>query len=1061
MSVTEFKRSPCPICNHIGWCGQRDDGLVLCKRSPSPPEVAGYLYKGLAKDGQTAMYVEAGREHRQSADTHRESRGERRPAATPTPVSDLNEAFAAAVAAFSPDCRAALAAELGLPEGAMGELPIGWSDRAQHHGDHSITGAFILPEYDGQGRLIGVTYRFPAAAVADRQGGDGKPLGTKSAPVGLKRGLTLPAGWREMSDPVLVVEGPSDVLAGRAVGLSVIGRPSNVGGADLLGQLCRHRQVIVLGENDRKGDGRWPGKEGAELVARRLEATLKRPVPVALPPNGIKDLRDWVRQSVADWQAADLMAIRETILSTVQPPHLILLAEPPDRRGRVTTKAFRWSDGADGVALHADRLHLDDAAARRRFARAVARIEPDVDIEEFAGRLLALQPPNGPQHRPSSPSGSKGSSRAATAESGGEVPAPSAGNLLPVVFLPGGPTSIIQSATALGGFLAQTNKYYLRGGTTVTVGKDPEGQPILEVVLPAALASLFETVATLRKHSKENGVFVAHAAVASEQDAKLIQYCAAFRNLVPPVFVLSRCPVLIERDGALVHVAGYDRPSGILAFGSPALDIPLNEAVTLLLEMLDDFQFATPGDRARALAAVITPALVFGGLLGGRAPIDLGEADSSQSGKGYRAKLTAAVYNSMVKTVTQKKGGVGSLEESFASALVQGHNFISFDNIRSAIDSPSLESCMTEDSFSARVPHLAAIDVDPRRVFVQMTSNKADITIDLANRSSCVRILKQPEDYRFRHYAEGDILDHVRANQSLYLGAVFAVVKAWHQAGRPRTDATGHDFRPWARTLDWIVQHLFGAGPLLEGHRETQVRMSTPVLNWLRDVALAVRQADEMNIWLRASALLDLIADRAGIDVPGLTDGADPTDDLVRRKALQAIGRRLSQCFGGADERVIDGLRVLRRESNDAEGRTVRDYLFAEVAPADSPPYGENAYSGAIAGDDRRIGGNDALVTAGSRVEPVAGGDGVCPAAAPPYSAPYTPANRPAIEMAEPAMPAKGRGNLPYADVFHQRDENSGEILPPHKNIPGVHSGHTGTALDQAVVTDDEEVVVI
>jgi hypothetical protein len=54
--------------------------------------------------------------------------------------------------------------------------------------------------------------------------------------------------------------------------------------------------------------------------------------------------------------------------------------------------------------------------------------------------------------------------------------------------------------------------------------------------------------------------------------------------------------------------------------------------------------------------------------------------------------------------------------------------------------------------------------IDPRRVIVMLTSNKADLTIDLAKRSSCVRILKQPERYQFQTYEEGELLDHVRAN---------------------------------------------------------------------------------------------------------------------------------------------------------------------------------------------------------------------------------------------------------------------------------------------------------
>ena len=94
--------------------------------------------------------------------------------------------------------------------------------------------------------------------------------------------------------------------------------------------------------------------------------------------------------------------------------------------------------------------------------------------------------------------------------------------------------------------------------------------------------------------------------------------------------------------------------------------------------------------------------------------------------------------------------------------------------MRGQIDSPAIESFLTEDSFLARAPHQAAVDIDPRRVILHLTSNRADITIDLANRSSCVRILKQPDGFRFRKYPEGDLLDHVRANQPRYLGAVFS-----------------------------------------------------------------------------------------------------------------------------------------------------------------------------------------------------------------------------------------------------------------------------------------------
>lgn|GEM_PF-914990 len=922
-TVQEYTREACPICGKKGWCGRREDGLILCKRPPSPPEVSGYTFRGTAKDGQTAMFVEAGKEYRQLPKFERPARKQ---VARPPSKPDAAEIFTGLEDAFTSERRVLLAEELGLPECAFDALRTGWSEAARHHGDQTATGAWVFSECDGQGRIIGMSYRFPQSAIDGKTDAEGTALGGKSAPAGFRRGLTLPIYWREMPDPILIVEGASDVLAGRAVGLSVIGRPSNVGGAEHIAQACRLRRVIILGENDRKDDGRWPGKEGAGCVARKLEAAWGRPVPVAFPLAGIKDLRDWTKQLVSDW-SADLSSVRGCILEAVSPPELLLLAEP-QRRGRPVVKIFTWSGGADALPLYADRLDTQDAAARRRFAKEVSKLKPDIDTDDLMRRLLVLEV------RPVQKEAASTSTHNVAFD-----PSQPEQNQFATVFLPGGPTTILESAKRLGNLLAQTGNYFIRGGSAVTVGRDDESLPILVTLKPTSLASAFETVSTLMTYVRSRNGFSATETICSEQTAKLIQDCSAFRNALPPIRVLSRCPVPIERDGQLIQISSYDRESGILAFGDPVPEVELSEATVLLSEMIADFRFATPSDRARALAAMITPAMIFGAFLGGRAPVDLGEADQSQTGKGFRNKLTAAIYSCKVKTVTQKKGGVGSLEESFASALLRGYNFISFDNVRGAIDSPAVESFLTEDSFFARTPYMAAVEIDPRRTLVQLTSNQADITIDLANRSACVSLLKQLHGYRFRQYPEGDILDHVRANQPRYLGAVFSVVRAWHTAGKPKTNETRHDFRAWARTLDWIVQNIFHAPPLLDGHRETQIRMGTPVLNWLRSVALAVRQAESLDIPLRASDILEIISENSLVEVPGLPEaGGDISDEPVRKHVLQAIGRKLALCFKGSDAITIGDMRIERAAGHDELRRDIRTYRFicAAVSPMET-----------------------------------------------------------------------------------------------------------------------------
>ena len=107
----------------------------------------------------------------------------------------------------------------------------------------------------------------------------------------------------DMPDPVFVVEGFTDCAAMVSAGLTCIGRPSNVGGADMIAGLCRGRSIVVVGENDwrlckvcsgmgcitcgNKGD-LFPGKDGVDKVAKKLLRILGK---MSVKPCHQKDLR--------------------------------------------------------------------------------------------------------------------------------------------------------------------------------------------------------------------------------------------------------------------------------------------------------------------------------------------------------------------------------------------------------------------------------------------------------------------------------------------------------------------------------------------------------------------------------------------------------------------------------------------------------------------------------------------------------------------------------------------------------------------------------------------------
>lgn len=105
--------------------------------------------------------------------------------------------------------------------------------------------------------------------------------------------LTGRAALPDNGGPVVVVEGMSDCAAAMDLGFNAVGRPSNLACMDMLCDLVRARPVIVLGENDKKEDGKEPGREGMIAAFQTIRKVCQN-VVMLMPPAHIKDLRAWV-----------------------------------------------------------------------------------------------------------------------------------------------------------------------------------------------------------------------------------------------------------------------------------------------------------------------------------------------------------------------------------------------------------------------------------------------------------------------------------------------------------------------------------------------------------------------------------------------------------------------------------------------------------------------------------------------------------------------------------------------------------------------------------------------
>ena len=132
----------------------------------------------------------------------------------------------------------------------------------------------------------------------------------------------------------------------------------------------------------------------------------------------------------------------------------------------------------------------------------------------------------------------------------------------------------------------------------------------------------------------------------------------------------------------------------------------------------------------------------------------------------------AAVYGDRPAYVNERKNGVGSTDESFSAALLSGRPFVLLDNFRGKINLTSLESFLTADGkFDCRALRTNG-SVDPENYFLGMTSNGAEMTKDLANRSCFVRIRKRPDGYEFRDYGDQEFIDYIRSITKFSFGNI-------------------------------------------------------------------------------------------------------------------------------------------------------------------------------------------------------------------------------------------------------------------------------------------------
>jgi hypothetical protein len=449
--------------------------------------------------------------------------------------------------------------------------------------------------------------------------------------------------------------------------------------------------------------------------------------------------------------------------------------------------------------------------------------------------------------------------------------------------------------------LAKEETYFVQGGKLVQYNSKSTATR-LTIVSPDQLRSHLDKFFHPFKRTKDGP----SPATATTDDAKLLLGSEEMQECLKHIARVVKHPLLVSDNGK-PDILTTGAHNGVFVDSNDVIpNVSLSEAVPAILELFRDFKFNTPNDLSRGIAHLLCPALVFGNLLSGRVPMHVVQADQPGSGKGFLQKLIITIYNESPGIITNITKGVGGIDEILSRRLMSGLPFIQYDNWRGKLASEMLESALTEDTASCRALHADAI-VSTKGAFFMLTSNGAELTPDLADRCSFIRITKQPDGYRWHRYGGEELSEHVKNQRVHYLGCVYSVLSEWIRRGNPQTEGVHHRFWQWAGSMDWIVQNLFGLPPLLDGHRQVQKEVASAILVFLRQIAIKVQKEDRLGEEFTAFTLVEL-AQRHDLSVPGVKDNSDGT-------AHKSLGRQLGPCFGEQDTLTLDGFFQLVRRS--------------------------------------------------------------------------------------------------------------------------------------------------
>lgn len=301
---------------------------------------------------------------------------------------------------------------------------------------------------------------------------------------------------------------------------------------------------------------------------------------------------------------------------------------------------------------------------------------------------------------------------------------------------------------------------------------------------------------------------------------------------------------ILRADGSIFDSPGYDPETQL--YYAPADELVLEampesptrheieEAVATLDDVFYDFPFDGDSSRCHLMALLITH--VCRHLIDGQTPLFLLDKPKVGTGASLLVDVVSAIASGKPATMRPAPSTKEEWRKDITAIVLDGAPLVVFDNVSGTINADPLAGVITANSWSDRRVGYSETtgELPTGHITWVMTGTNIQLRSDLARRSVSIRLdAKSPRPWQGRTFRHKALLTYVKKNRGRLLSAVFTLMRAWMNAGRPvaGTEPLG-SFEEWSKVVGGVCEFA-GIKGFLANRNSLYENMDEDHTEWL------------------------------------------------------------------------------------------------------------------------------------------------------------------------------------------------------------------------------------